>query len=37
VRAAEAATAGGDGFVETPTEELFVERPRAAPPAAGLA
>jgi uncharacterized membrane protein YgaE (UPF0421/DUF939 family) len=37
VRAAEAATAAGDGFVETPTEELFVERPCAAPPAAGLA
>ena len=37
VRAAEAATATGDGFVETPTEELLMERPHAATPATGLA
>jgi uncharacterized membrane protein YgaE (UPF0421/DUF939 family) len=35
VRAAEAATASGDGFSETPTEELLVQPPQAA--AAGLA
>jgi hypothetical protein len=35
VRAAEAATATGDGFVETPTEELFLEQPHATAP--GLA
>jgi uncharacterized membrane protein YgaE (UPF0421/DUF939 family) len=32
VRAAEAATATGDGFVETPTEELLVEPPHAGAP-----
>jgi uncharacterized membrane protein YgaE (UPF0421/DUF939 family) len=37
VRAAEAASATGDGFVETSTEELFVERPHPAAPAARLA
>jgi hypothetical protein len=37
VRAAEAAAATGDIFVETPTEELLVEQPQAAAPAAGLA
>jgi hypothetical protein len=36
-RAAEAATASGDGFAETPTEELLVEPPHAGAPAAGLA
>jgi Fusaric acid resistance protein-like len=37
VRAAEAAAATGDIFVETPTEELLVEQPQAAAPATGLA
>jgi uncharacterized membrane protein YgaE (UPF0421/DUF939 family) len=37
VRAAEAATATGDGFPETPTEELLVEPPHARAPAPGLA
>jgi hypothetical protein len=37
VRAAEAATATADGFVQTPTEELLVERPPGGAPAAGLA
>jgi uncharacterized membrane protein YgaE (UPF0421/DUF939 family) len=37
VRAAEAATASGDGFSETPTEELLVEPPHAGAPAPGLA
>jgi uncharacterized membrane protein YgaE (UPF0421/DUF939 family) len=37
VRAAEAATATGDGFSETPTEELLVEPPHSGAPAPGLA
>jgi uncharacterized membrane protein YgaE (UPF0421/DUF939 family) len=37
VRAAEAATATGDGFSETPTEELLVAPPHAGAPAPGLA
>jgi uncharacterized membrane protein YgaE (UPF0421/DUF939 family) len=37
VRAAEAATATGDGFSETPTEELLVGPPHAGAPAPGLA
>ena len=37
VRAAEAATATGDGFSETPTEELLVERPPVGAPVPGLA
>ena len=37
VRAAEAATATGEGFSETPTEELLVEPPHVPAPAPGLA
>jgi uncharacterized membrane protein YgaE (UPF0421/DUF939 family) len=37
VRAAEAATAAGDGYAETPTEELLVEPAHARAPAPGLA
>ena len=37
VRAAEVATVTGEGFSETPTEELLVEPPHAGAPAAGLA
>jgi uncharacterized membrane protein YgaE (UPF0421/DUF939 family) len=37
VRAAEAATGTGDGFPETPTEELVVELPHAGAPARALA
>jgi uncharacterized membrane protein YgaE (UPF0421/DUF939 family) len=37
VRAAESATATGDGFVETPTEELLVELSHPGAPAPGLA
>jgi uncharacterized membrane protein YgaE (UPF0421/DUF939 family) len=37
VRAAEAATAAGDGFSETPTEELLVEAPHRGAPAPEVA